>query len=111
MDVVSRIDRLTKTNTLCVFLRGEPDNPTCAQSQKLISILNECGAPYHAVNVQRDPEIRAFLGKYSESGRIPQLFLNGEYLGTTKIIGELHEQGELLPMIESCTAEMFRLAG
>lgn len=109
MDVVNRLDRLVHQHPLCLFMRGEPEQATCQGSADLLRILRQCSAEFHTVNVQSDPEIRAFLGKFSDVSDVPQVFLNGEFLGTAQVVSELHQQGELKPMIESCAG--YRLAG
>ena len=70
----------------------------CQASHDVSEALAECGADYLAVDVQRDPEIRAYLPKYSDYPTFPQLFIQGEFLGGTDVVLELHEQGELAQM-------------
>lgn len=110
MDVVTRLDRLTRNKPLCLFMRGDRRQPTCEQSEAMVRLLRDCDADFHVVNVQQDPEARAFLGKFSDSAEIPQLFVNGEFLGDAQVITELHDQGELKAMIDS-TMTHYRLTG
>lgn len=104
MDVFDRIQHQLDASPVVLFMRGTPDRPMCRASFDAVRILDDCGARYEYVDLQADPEIRAFLPKFSDSPLFPQLFINGELLGGTQILRELHEQGELAAMVGAVPA-------
>ena len=95
MTVMARIRAEMDGNPIVLFMKGTPRYPMCGFSSRAVQALKACGAPYQAVNVLEDPEIRAHLPRYSNWPTFPQLFVRGELIGGCDIMLELHEQGEL----------------
>ena len=77
----------------------------CRGSLDVIEALTAVGADYLPLDLREDPEIRAFLPKQSDWGGIPQVFLNGEFLGGAEVIRDLLEQGELQVMVSNLQPE------
>ena len=67
---------------------------------RAVQVLEHYGVSFKDVDILADPEIRVRLSEYSNWPTIPQLFVNGELVGGSDIILELHERGELLPVLE-----------
>eukprot|EP00996_Jenningsia_fusiforme_P004609 NODE_5450_length_675_cov_25.833866_g5075_i0.p1 GENE.NODE_5450_length_675_cov_25.833866_g5075_i0~~NODE_5450_length_675_cov_25.833866_g5075_i0.p1 ORF type:complete len:179 (+),score=47.71 NODE_5450_length_675_cov_25.833866_g5075_i0:42-539(+) len=82
-------------NRIVLFMKGEPRAPQCGFSARVIQILSEYGTKYIAYNVLADPMIRAGVKKISNWPTIPQLYVDGEFVGGCDIITELHQNGEL----------------
>ena len=84
-----------------LYMKGSPDFPQCGFSANAIKILRDCGvnAPF-TVNVLEDPEIRQGIKQYANWPTIPQLYINGEFVGGSDIMIEMHQNGELQKMLQ-----------
>ena len=97
-----RIDELVKSNEVLLFMKGDAVFPQCGFSGRAIQILKACGVDAKSVktvNVLEDPEIRAGIKDYSQWPTIPQLYVNGEFVGGSDIMMEMYENGELLQVL------------
>ncbi len=95
MDVNARIKAVLDAHPLVLFMKGTPQYPMCGYSSRAAQVLREVGAPFHAVNILEDPELRAALPRYANWPTFPQLYLHGELLGGCDIALELKASGEL----------------
>ena len=100
----ARIDTLLNENKLLVFMKGSKLMPQCGFSNNVVQILNTLGVPYKTVDVLDDPEIRQGIKEYSNWPTIPQIYLDGEFLGGSDIAIELYQNGELQQMVEVAMA-------
>ena len=84
-----------------LYMKGSPDFPQCGFSANAIKILQACGVnePF-TVNVLEDPEIRQGIKQYANWPTIPQLYINGEFVGGSDIMIEMHQSGELKKMLQ-----------
>lgn len=103
-EVKERIDKLIASNKVLVFMKGNKLMPQCGFSNNVVQILNTLGVTYETVNVLDDPEIRQGIKEYSNWPTIPQVYLNGEFLGGSDILIELYQSGELQEMVEVALA-------
>jgi monothiol glutaredoxin len=104
-DVHQRIDDIVKNHRVVLFMKGTAQFPMCGFSGRAIQILKACGvADLKTVNVLEDEEIRQGIKGYSDWPTIPQLYVNGEFVGGSDIMGEMHESGELKKMLETIAA-------
>lgn len=97
-----RIDELVKNNAILLFMKGNASFPQCGFSGRAIQILKACGVDPKSiatVNVLEDQEIRQSIKDYSNWPTIPQLYLNGEFVGGSDIMMEMYESGELQQML------------
>ncbi|MCP5280566.1 MAG: Grx4 family monothiol glutaredoxin [Rhodoferax sp.] len=97
-DTQQRIDELVKSNQVLLFMKGTASFPQCGFSGRAIQILKACGVDTRqlkTVNVLEDMEIRAGIKDYSQWPTIPQLYVNGEFIGGSDIMMEMYENGEL----------------
>lgn len=78
--------------------------PQCGFSNNVVQILNMLGAPYETIDVLADPEIRDGIKEFSNWPTIPQVYVNGEFLGGSDILIELYQKGELQQMVEVALA-------
>ncbi|KAM3105783.1 Grx4 family monothiol glutaredoxin [Phormidesmis sp. 146-33] len=99
-----RIDTLVKQNKIMVFMKGNKLMPQCGFSNNVVQILNTLGVPYETVDVLDDPEIRQGIKEYSSWPTIPQVYVNGEFVGGSDILIELNQKGELQQMVEVALA-------
>ena len=82
-------------NPVILFMKGTPEQPMCGFSARTVAALDALGSPYAAVDVLPDPRIRQELSAISNWPTIPQLFVNGEFVGGCDIVTEMFETGEL----------------
>ena len=82
-------------NPVILFMKGTPDQPMCGFSARTVAILQNVGTPFAAVNILPDPRIRQELSALSNWPTIPQLFVDGEFVGGCDIVTEMYESGEL----------------
>jgi monothiol glutaredoxin len=82
-------------NPVILFMKGTPDQPMCGFSARTVAILQSVGTPFAAVNILPDPRIRQELSGISNWPTIPQLFIDGEFVGGCDIVSEMYESGEL----------------
>lgn len=94
-DTRARIDEIVKANRVVLFMKGTPLFPQCGFSSRAISILDHLGVEYETVDVLQDQEIRQGIKDYAEWPTIPQLYVDGEFVGGSDIMMEMYEAGEL----------------
>ncbi len=99
-DVQQRIDELVKTNRVVLFMKGTAQFPMCGFSGRAIQILKACSVDdLKTVNVLEDDEIRQGIKAYSDWPTVPQLYVNGEFVGGSDIMTEMYQSGELQPAL------------
>ena len=101
MTILVELDEQVKANPILLYMKGSPDTPQCGFSSKASQILIACGKPFSFVDILSNPQIRANLPEYSDWPTFPQLFVNGELVGGSDILSELHESGELQKIIDA----------
>ena len=99
-----RIDELVKHNKIMVFMKGNKLMPQCGFSNTVVQILNTLGVPYETVDVLADQEIRQGVKEYSNWPTIPQVYINGEFIGGSDIMIEMYQKGELQQAVEVALA-------
>ncbi|MBD2310328.1 Grx4 family monothiol glutaredoxin [Desertifilum sp. FACHB-1129] len=99
-----KIDSLVNQNKILVFMKGNKLMPQCGFSNNVVQILNALGVPFETVDVLADPDIRQGIKEYSNWPTIPQVYINGEFVGGSDIMIELYQKGELQEMVEVALA-------
>ena len=89
------ITRAISENQVILFMKGNPEAPACGFSARTVAILQSLHQPFAAVDVLPDPRIRQELSTLSNWPTIPQLFVEGEFVGGCDIVSEMYESGEL----------------
>ena len=100
-DAKSRIDELVKNNRVVLFMKGTPLFPQCGFSSRAVTILEHLDVPFESVDVLQDPEIRNGIKEYSDWPTIPQLYVNGEFVGGSDIMLEMFQSGELQQLVNA----------
>ena len=103
-DTKAKIDSIVNEEKVVVFMKGSKLMPQCGFSNNVVQILNTLGVPYKTVDVLADPEVRQGIKEYSSWPTIPQIYLNGEFVGGSDIAIELYQSGELQQMVEVALA-------
>lgn len=100
MELSEQIKNDIEKNPIILYMKGSKDMPMCGFSNQVVQILNHYGIEYKDVNILEDPEIRIRLSEQSGWPTIPQLFVNGKLIGGADITMELHQNGELLDILD-----------
>lgn len=103
-ELKERIDQLVSQNKILVFMKGSKLMPQCGFSNNVVQILNAMGAPFEIVDILEDSELRQGIKEYSNWPTIPQVYVNGQFLGGSDILIELYQKGELQEMLEVALA-------
>ena len=99
--VKDRIDSLVKDNRIVLFMKGSELFPQCGFSGRAVAILDRLEAGYKTVDVLQDAEIRAGIKDFSDWPTIPQLYVDGEFVGGSDIMMEMYESGELAELVKA----------
>ena len=100
MDVKERIRQTVTAHPVVLYMKGTPDFPMCGFSMNAVQILQSCGVKdLHAVNVLEDDEVRQGIKEYANWPTIPQLYVNGEFVGGSDIMREMYQAGELQKLL------------
>lgn len=99
-EIQSQIDQAVKSNKIFVFMKGTPDQPMCGFSAATVQVLKRLNVPFAAANVLEDERIREGVKQYSNWPTIPQVFVNGEFVGGNDIIQQMYASGELQKMVQ-----------
>lgn len=99
-ELKKRIEEMVQGHRIVLFMKGSPNFPMCGFSRSAVETLQAAGATeVAAYNVLQDPELREGIKAYSSWPTIPQIYIGGQFIGGSDILRELHERGELAPMI------------
>ncbi len=101
MSVLDEIKNQVTGHKVVLYMKGSPDFPQCGFSANAVNILRSCGVnePF-TVNVLENPEIRQGIKQYANWPTIPQLYVNGEFVGGSDIVTEMFQSGELKKMLQ-----------
>ena len=91
----ARIEALIQSSPIFVFMKGSKLMPQCGFSNNVVQILNSLGLSFETFDVLSDMEIRQGIKEYSEWPTIPQVYVNGEFIGGSDILIEMYNSGEL----------------
>ena len=101
-DVTQRIEQLVKSHPVVLFMKGTSQFPMCGFSGRAIQVLRACGVTDPlTVNVLEDEDIRQGIKSYANWPTIPQLYVNGEFVGGSDIMMEMYQTGELQQLLSS----------
>jgi monothiol glutaredoxin len=98
-DTQARIKSIVEGDRIVLFMKGTPEFPQCGFSMRAVNVLRALGQPYRGVNVLEDHDLREGIKVYASWPTIPQLYVDGQFVGGSDIMMELFEQGELQQMV------------
>ena len=101
MNVQEQIKNIVEENSVMLFMKGSPDFPQCGFSGRLVQILQACGVQFASADVLSDDNIRQGIKDFSNWPTIPQLYVNGDFVGGSDIVTEMYESGELQAKLET----------
>src|SRR5437763_13600192 len=100
-DVLDEIQREIRENKVVLYMKGTPSFPMCGFSAATVKVLREIGVPFKAVDVLAEPEKREAIKVHSSWPTIPQLYVDGKFVGGCDIVREMHGRGGLAPLIRA----------
>ncbi|MBI1174414.1 MAG: Grx4 family monothiol glutaredoxin [Sideroxydans sp.] len=101
MDVQELIKQQVTAHPVVLYMKGTPQFPMCGFSGNAVRILNALGVKdFFSVDVLSNPEIRQGIKDYANWPTIPQLYINGEFIGGSDIVSEMYQSGELQALLK-----------
>jgi monothiol glutaredoxin len=101
MTVKEKIHQTISSNPVVLYMKGTADFPQCGFSGRVVQILQKCGIKFVDINVLDDEEIRQGIKDYANWPTIPQLYVQGEFVGGCDIISEMYASGELQKLFDT----------
>ncbi len=99
-EVRADIEADIAANKILLFMKGSAAAPQCGFSAAAADALNQVGATFETRNVLADPALRQGIKDYSDWPTIPQLYIDGEFIGGSDIVREMLESGELKEAVD-----------
>ncbi|MFO0661852.1 MAG: Grx4 family monothiol glutaredoxin [Polyangiaceae bacterium] len=100
-DVRKKIEETIRNNRVVLFMKGTKNFPQCGFSARAVAALKQVGAEFETVNVLADNEIREGIKEYSDWPTIPQVYIDGEFIGGSDNILEMLNSGDLAKRVQS----------
>lgn len=101
MTIQSKIAQQIVDNPVLIYIKGSADAPACGFSARVISILQDYGVKFTAINVLDDAELRQAIKEYSNWPTIPQIYIKQQFIGGGDILAQMHESGELKQLFQN----------
>ncbi|HUY39327.1 MAG TPA: Grx4 family monothiol glutaredoxin [Candidatus Binataceae bacterium] len=104
-NVTEQIESAIRENKVMIFMKGNRSFPQCGFSAATVQIFEELGVPFATADVLADPELRDAIKRYSNWPTIPQVFVDGKFVGGCDIVREMYESGELEPIVKAALGQ------
>lgn len=98
-NIMEKIKKEVTDNKVVLYMKGTPEAPQCGFSATAAEILQRLGVEFRAVNILDDVEIRQGVKAFSNWPTLPQLYVNGQFIGGCDIMREMFEKGELQKLV------------
>lgn len=98
-ELKNKIQKLVTDNRVFLFMKGTPEMPQCGFSKAVVDVLKKHSVEFGAFDVLSDGEVREGVKEFSNWPTIPQLYVNGEFVGGCDIVREMDKSGELTPIL------------
>ena len=98
-EMIPKVEELVKKNKIVIFMKGEPNFPQCGFSARAVQVLKTLEQPFGAVDVLSNDPLWDALEEYTQWPTVPQIFINGQFVGGCDIISEMYESGELQKLV------------
>lgn len=100
-DVRNGIQKTIHDNRVVLFMKGTKNFPQCGFSARAVEVLKRCGVEFKDINVLSDPELRDGIKEFSNWPTIPQVYVDGKFVGGSDILLEMYESGDLQQLLAS----------
>ncbi|MEM7175240.1 MAG: Grx4 family monothiol glutaredoxin [Chlamydiota bacterium] len=104
-DIKEEIKADIATNKVILYMKGTKSEPSCGFSSQVVTILNTLGIDYVTRNVLEDDALRTAIKEHSNWPTLPQLYIDGEFIGGCDIVTQLYESGDLTAKLEAINAK------
>jgi monothiol glutaredoxin len=102
MSVQDTIRQQVEGHRVVLYMKGSPQLPMCGFSATATQLLKQAGADgVFTVDVLQNPEIREGIKQFANWPTIPQLYVNGEFVGGCDIMREMFQSGELQKLVSA----------
>jgi len=91
-----------KNHKVILYMKGSKAFPMCGFSARVVEVLKSLDIPFETRNVLEDPILRTAIKEFSSWPTLPQLYIDGEFIGGCDIVMQLHSSGELNKLVETC---------
>lgn len=99
-DIMEEIRKEISENRIMLYMKGTPAQPACGFSMRVVQILHHLGLrDFGSANILTDPEKRQGIKDFTEWPTIPQLYVDGEFVGGCDIITEMFQSGQLQELL------------
>jgi monothiol glutaredoxin len=103
--ITEKIEAAVRENKIMIFMKGNRSFPQCGFSAATVQIFEELGVPFATADVLADPELRDAIKRYSNWPTIPQVYIDGKFVGGCDIVREMYESGELEPLAKAAVGQ------
>lgn len=100
-DIFEKIKQQVEKDRIVLYMKGTPALPQCGFSQVTAEILRRLGVKFQAYDVLQDPALRDGIKQYANWPTIPQLYVDGEFVGGCDIVRSMYESGELEKLVSA----------
>jgi monothiol glutaredoxin len=104
-DVMDDIRKEIAANKVLIYMKGTPSFPQCGFSATTIGVFEDLGYPYATVDILADQAKREAIKQFSNWPTIPQVYIDGKFIGGCDIVSEMYESGELKRLLDEAYAE------
>lgn len=95
MKMKEKIKEDIEKHPVLLYMKGNRFMPQCGFSARVVHILNSLGIDYETRDVLEDPELRQGIKDFSNWPTLPQLYIQGKFIGGCDIVSQLYTSGEL----------------
>lgn len=104
-NIQEKISEEIKKNPIMLYVKGSPQMPMCGFSKAVMDVFGSLGVPFETRDVLSDPELRDGIKQFTSWPTIPQIFINGEFVGGCDIVRDLYQRGELQKLVKAAVGE------
>lgn len=97
----TKIEGQINNNKIMIYMKGTPNAPQCGFSAATVQIFKSFGVPFETADILQDADLRQGIKEFSNWPTIPQVYINGEFIGGCDIVMEMHNRGEIEQMVKA----------
>lgn len=94
-NIKEKIEEYVKSQKVFLFMKGTPEQPMCGFSAGVVQVLSQLDIDYESFNVLSDMDVRQGIKEFANWPTIPQLYIDGEFVGGHDIIVQMAQSGDL----------------
>ncbi len=104
-DIMEEIDRTVTQNDIVIYMKGNARQPRCGFSEAAVEVIKSYDVDFETRDVLQDDELRQAIKEYADWPTIPQIYIGGELIGGSDIVREMHQKGDLEPIIQDSVGD------